>query len=79
MITIFVGFFLSGIGTSFFHSFGIPYIDDNTSKSDSPAFLGLIYATRNLGPGLGSVVGAYCLKLYVYPGLEGDLIEDRDD
>ena len=57
MIAVFVGFFISGIGSSFFHSFGIPYIDDNTNKNQSPAFLGLIYAFRTLGPGLGSILG----------------------
>ena len=57
MVLVFVGFFISGIGSSFFHSFGIPYIDDNISKNQSPAFLGLIYASRTLGPGLGSILG----------------------
>ena len=75
MITIFIGFFISGIGSSFFHSFGIPYMDDNTTKNKSPLLLGLVYGTRTLGPGLGSILGAHCLTLYVYPGLEGDLVE----
>ena len=57
MVAVFVGFFISGIGSSFFHSFGIPYIDDNTNKNQSPAFLGLIYASRTLGPGLGAILG----------------------
>ena len=57
MVLVFVGFFISGIGSSFFHSFGIPYIDDNMNKNQSPAFLGLIYASRTLGPGLGSILG----------------------
>ena len=75
MVTIFFGFFISGIGSSFYNSFGIPYIDDNTSKNRSPLFLGLIYGTKTLGPGLGSLLGSACLKLYVFPGLEGDLVE----
>ena len=75
MTMIFFGFFVSGIGSSFFHSFGIPYIDDNTSKNQSPIILGLIYGSRTLGPGLGSILGGFCLRQYVYPGLEGDLIE----
>ena len=36
---IFIGFFISGIGTSFFYSFGVPYIDDNVSKKNSPVAL----------------------------------------
>jgi hypothetical protein len=40
MFTIFVGFFISGIGTSFYYSFGVPYLDDNVSKDNSPFALG---------------------------------------
>ena len=36
---IFIGFFISGIGTSFFYSFGVPYIDDNVSRKNSPVVL----------------------------------------
>ena len=39
MVVIFIGFFISGIGSSFFYSFGIPYIDDNVSKQNSPVVL----------------------------------------
>lgn len=78
MTTIFLGFFISGIGSSFFHSFGIPYIDDNISKNKSPAFLGLVYGSRTLGPALGALLGNFCLKIYVYPGLEGGLTEGDD-
>ena len=39
MVAIFSGFFITGVGTSFFYSFGIPYIDDNVSKNNSPLVL----------------------------------------
>ena len=39
MVIIFLGFFISGIGSSFFYSFGIPYIDDNIPKRSSPVVL----------------------------------------
>ena len=78
MVTIFFGIFFFGIGGAFFHSFGIPYIDDNVSKDKSPAYLGLIYGSRTLGPALGALLGNFCLKLYAYPGLEGDLTEGDD-
>ena len=39
LVIIFLGFFISGIGTSFFYSFGVPYIDDNVSKKNSPVVL----------------------------------------
>ena len=75
MFLIFVGFFISGIGSSFYYSFGIPYIDDNVSKNSSPAVLGFVYAARSLGPGLGYVLGSFCLSVYVAPGREGILVE----
>ena len=31
---VFVGIFLLGIGVSFYFSFGIPFIDDNTERSN---------------------------------------------
>ena len=62
MALIFVGFFISGIGTSFFYSFGIPYIDDNVSKQNSPMALSFIMAGRVLGPALGYLLGSAALK-----------------
>ena len=67
---IFIGFFISGIGTSFFYSFGIPYIDDNVSKRNSPMALSFVLAGRTLGPALGYLLGAATLRLYVVPGLQ---------
>jgi hypothetical protein len=46
MFTIFVGFFISGIGTSFYYSFGVPYLDDNVPKENSPFLLGKIIITN---------------------------------
>ena len=74
MTTIFIGFFISGIGSSFFHSFGIPYMDDNMSKNKSPGeriLSDLLYtsAGRSLpgtdlrepdtGPGSGGGAGQF--------------------
>jgi len=78
MVIIFVGFFITGIGTSFFYSFGIPYIDDNVSKDSSPAVLGIVLGTRTLGPGLGYLLGSFCLSIYVAPGREDGLVEGDD-
>ena len=78
MATIFLGILIFGIGASVFHSFGVPYIDDNVSKDKSPAYLGIIYGTRTLGPALGAVLGNLCLKIYVYPGLGEGLAEGED-
>jgi len=78
MVIIFAGFFITGIGSSFFYSFGIPYMDDNVSKDASPAVLGIVLGTRTLGPGLGYLLGSFCLSIYVSPGREGSLVEGDD-
>jgi len=75
LLSIFLGFFFVGFGTSFFHSFGIPYIDDNTSKKNSPLTLGIASASRMLGPTLGYILGSACLAIYVDPGADVDLVE----
>ncbi len=31
---VFLGIFLLGIGVSFYFSFGIPYVDDNTARNN---------------------------------------------
>lgn len=36
LILVFLGIFLNGIGISFYYSFGLPYVDDNSEKSKSP-------------------------------------------
>lgn len=75
MFLIFLGFFISGIGTSFFYSFGVPYIDDNVSKNNSPMALSVVMAGRTIGPALGYVLGGATLRMYVSPGRSGDLKE----
>ena len=42
MWVVFFGIFLLGIATSFFYSFGLPYVDDNSEKEDSPLLLSLV-------------------------------------
>lgn len=40
--------------------------------------LGLVYAARTLGPGLGAVLGSLCLRVYAAPGLGGGLAEGEE-
>ncbi len=64
---IFFGIFLNGIGNSLFFVFGVPYMDDNTKKSNSPFQMSLMVAARVVGPSIGYLLGSYSLKLYVNP------------
>lgn len=75
MFAIFIGFFISGIGTSFYYSFGVPYLDDNVPKENSPFLLGIMSAARTMGPALGYVLGNACLTVYVDPSAGVDLKE----
>ncbi len=52
-----------GIGISFYFSFGIPYVDDNSSKGDSPFYMSVIMTTRSIGPTLGYILGGALLSV----------------
>ena len=49
-----------------------------TPLLQSPVVLGLVYAARTLGPGLGAVLGSLCLRVYAAPGLGGGLAEGEE-
>ena len=68
LIVIFIGIFLFGISISFYFSFGIPYADDNTNRTNSPFMLSIIMSSRLVGPTLGYLLGAACLSAYQRPG-----------
>ena len=40
---------------------GPAYIDENVTPKASPIYLGTWYATTLLGPGVGFLIGGYCL------------------
>ncbi len=67
LIITFCGMFIAGIGSSFYYIVGLPYGDDNTKKDDSPMMIAIIWASRLLGPALGFMLGAACLRVYVKP------------
>ena len=53
LIIIFLGIFMVGIGVSFYYSFGIPYVDDNAAKTESPFLLSVVTAGRTGRDGMG--------------------------
>ena len=65
---VFLGIFLLGIGVSFYFSFGVPYVDDNTERGNSPFALSVVFSARVIGPTLGYFLGSACLAYYVDPG-----------
>ena len=65
---IFIGIFTVGIGSTGIFSFGLPYLDDNAEKNDSPIALSFAMTSRVFGPALGYILGSFSLKVYVNPG-----------
>ena len=68
VVIIFIGIFTVGVGSTGIFSFGIPYIDDNTQRKESPLALSSIMAGRIIGPTCGYVLGSFTLRVYVNPG-----------
>ncbi|CAL1572570.1 unnamed protein product [Knipowitschia caucasica] len=56
---------LLGIGAVPIQPFGISYIDDFSSKRNSPLYLGILLAVTSIGPALGFMTSAFTLRLYV--------------
>nr|XP_040583748.1 LOW QUALITY PROTEIN: solute carrier organic anion transporter family member 74D-like [Lepeophtheirus salmonis] len=78
---IFFGIFLHGIGSSFYNSFGIPYIDDNSDKVKSPISLSFVFAAKMAGPFFGSVFASLFLKLNEYPEKNYEMLgfDEKDE
>ncbi|XP_017132036.1 solute carrier organic anion transporter family member 74D isoform X2 [Drosophila elegans] len=69
-VFLFVAQLISGVGQALFYTLGIAYMDDNGTKSKTPAMLSMSTFLRMLGPAIGYSLGALCLRLYIEPNLE---------
>ena len=72
MAIIFIGIFVVGIGSTGIYSFGVPFLDDNAGKENSPMALGYAMTSRIVGPTIGYALGAVMLSIFVYPGEKPD-------
>ncbi|KRZ12433.1 Solute carrier organic anion transporter family member 2B1 [Trichinella zimbabwensis] len=59
------GVVLIGIGHSMPWTLGIPLIDDNANKNNTPLYFAVVFFTRVMGPALGFILGAGCNKIYL--------------
>ncbi|XP_026373894.2 solute carrier organic anion transporter family member 2B1 isoform X1 [Ursus arctos] len=56
---------LLGVGAVPIQPFGISYIDDFAHDSNSPLYLGIVFAVTMMGPGMAYGLGGLMLRLYV--------------
>ncbi|XP_046913941.2 solute carrier organic anion transporter family member 74D [Dermatophagoides farinae] len=59
--------FFNGLGYTAFYTIGLPHIDDNIKKKNSPVYLSSISTIRLLGPALGFILSSICLQFYENP------------
>ncbi|CAG2173637.1 unnamed protein product, partial [Oppiella nova] len=57
----------NGIGFTAFYIIGIPFIDDNVNKKNSPIYISTTAALRLGGPTLGYFLSSFCLRFYENP------------
>ncbi|KAK7091396.1 hypothetical protein V1264_009081 [Littorina saxatilis] len=60
-----LGQMLHGVGGTTIYTVGVALIDDSVNPSSTPLYLGILYGSAVLGPGLGYVVGGTFLSYYV--------------
>lgn len=67
VVILWFSMFLNGLGYTAFYTIGLPYVDDNVKKKNSPIYISTISTIRLLGPTLGFVLSSIFLQFYENP------------
>lgn len=59
--------FLNGIGYTSFWTIGLPYLDDNTKKGNSPIYISISTVIRMMGVTFGYFLSSFFLRFYENP------------
>ncbi|CAL8266525.1 unnamed protein product [Merluccius merluccius] len=64
-LVLLLGQLLLGISTVPIQPFGMSYVDDFSSRRNSPLYIGILLAVTSLGPAVGFMMGSFSLRYYV--------------
>lgn len=70
LYVMFFAHMLHGVGASPVFTLVVTFIDENTSKKDTPTYLAIYYLMVVLGPATGHIIGGQTLKYFVEIGKE---------
>lgn len=62
--------FMNGVGYCSFFTIGLPYLDDNTKKKNSPIYISISTVIRMFGVTLGYFLSSFFLSFYENPNLK---------
>lgn len=67
-VVIFIlGSWFRGMGYTCYFVVGLPYLDDNIKKEQSPMYISILQAIRLIGPACGFMLTSLCLSFYEDP------------
>ncbi|XP_015782653.1 solute carrier organic anion transporter family member 2A1 [Tetranychus urticae] len=64
---LWAGSFVNGLGNTAFWVVGVPYLDDNVEKKNSPVYFSTTMVIRYSGVALGFLLSSFSLSLYENP------------
>lgn len=67
VIIFILGSWFRGMGYTCYFVVGLPYLDDNIKKEQSPLYISMMHAIRLVGPAFGFMLASFCLSFYEQP------------